>query len=196
MCEKNIDLMMEYMDGGLDDFEKMNLEKHIETCQVCAEDFKAYSDILQGFEEMEMVEAPEGFTSSVMEQVNELDLYSPAKVAENLKSKVIDSLIFAGFGLAAVVVFGGGALALFGGEILSLFYGAGMYGVAGFVAPVAEICATIVGNISNWASNLGEWSQETLVFYGVAFLAIFAVLVLLQINMTQKPKEAKASSRA
>jgi len=187
MCEKNIDLMTKYMDGCLDDFEKMNLEKHIEACEVCAEDFKAYSDILQGFEEMEMVEAPENFASSVMEQVRELDLYSPAKVKESRKSKVVDGLIFAGFGLAAIVVFGGGALALFGGEILSLFYGAEMYGVAGFVAPIAEACATIVGNIVNWTGNLGEWSQETLVLYGVAFLAVFAVLVLLQINMSQKP---------
>ncbi|MCL2855778.1 MAG: zf-HC2 domain-containing protein [Defluviitaleaceae bacterium] len=186
MCDKNLDLMMKYMDGGLDDFEKMNLEKHMEVCEVCAEDFAAYSQILQGFGEMELTEAPEGFAEGVMAKVTELDLYAPAKAKESRKSKVIDGLIFTGFGLVAAVVFGGGALALFGGEILGWVYGAGLYGIASFLAPVAEACATVVGNINNWSGNLFDLSRETMIFYSAAFLAVFAALVALQVHMSRR----------
>ncbi|MCL2620819.1 MAG: zf-HC2 domain-containing protein [Defluviitaleaceae bacterium] len=187
MCDKNIDLMMKYMDGGLDDFEKMNLEKHIEVCEVCAEDFAAYSEILHGFEKMEIEEAPDGFGEAVMAKVTQLDLYAPEKVAENRRIKVVDGLIFGAFGVAAFVLFGGGALALFGGEILGWFYGAGLYGVAEFVAPIAEVCSAVVGTISNWATGLGDIvPQETMIFYGVAFLVVFSVLVFLQVHMSRK----------
>lgn len=187
MCDRNIDLMMKYMDGGLDDFEKMNLEKHMEVCKICAEDFMAYSEILQGFEEMELQEAPEGFDQAVMAKIAQMDLYAAEKTAESRKTKIIDGFIFGAFGIVAFVLFSGVALAFFGGEILSWFYGLGLYGVAGFVAPIVEICSVIVGTISNWAVGLAvTMPQETMIFYGLSFLVVFSILIFLQVQMSRK----------
>ncbi|MCL2169853.1 MAG: hypothetical protein FWB74_07505, partial [Defluviitaleaceae bacterium] len=159
----------------------------LDDCADCAEDFEAYSTMMQGFTamEMEIVEAPEGFAPAVMAKVAALDLYAPKK---SKKAKVLDSLILLPFALLVVVIFGGTALAVFGNGILSWAYGAGLYEIYAVLTPGVELTASILTSIGDFFARLGGVSHTALVVYGASFLVIFAALVALQISINTPSK--------
>ncbi|MDR1560077.1 MAG: zf-HC2 domain-containing protein [Clostridiales bacterium] len=71
-CEKAGDLMMKYMDGVLTDAEAASLNRHIQTCGHCKEDFLVYDGIMNDFSDMTLSEAPEGFERRVMAIIAQL----------------------------------------------------------------------------------------------------------------------------
>ena len=71
-CEKANGLMMKYMDGVLTESDAASLNRHIQTCGRCKEDFSVYDGIISGFSEMELCEPPEGFELRVMNIVRQL----------------------------------------------------------------------------------------------------------------------------
>lgn len=182
-CNKYGDLMMLYMDGILDEFDEMNLKKHIEVCEGCAEDFEAYSEILQSFDldKMEIIEAPADFAPAVMRKVVELNLYAP-------KARVADALLFAAWTALIAVLAGGVALAFFGVQFVTWLSEMGLYGIANFVAPVVSVASHIAASIGHFFTSLGYWSHQELILYSFVFLAIFVALVLAQVYLSPKAK--------
>ncbi|MDR1642014.1 MAG: zf-HC2 domain-containing protein [Clostridiales bacterium] len=77
-CERADLLMMKYMDNALSESEAQELSEHIASCPQCKEDFLAYDKIMSDFAEMEIVEAPPGFTTAVMAKVRLLPPHTPA----------------------------------------------------------------------------------------------------------------------
>jgi len=199
MCYKYGDLMIEHMDGTLSAQSQADLMEHLEACPNCAEDFDAYSQMMQGFTamEMEIVEAPEGFAPAVMQKITALNLYTP-KIApiKSKKAKILDSLVLLPFALLVVVIFGGAALAIFGNGILSWAYGAGLYDIYAVIAPGVEFTTGIVTAIGEFFARLGGISHSSMVIYGASFFVIFAALVALQISMnTPSKRTAVAKER-
>jgi anti-sigma factor RsiW len=96
-CEKASGLMMKYMDMILTDAEALSLNKHIKTCEQCKEDFMMYDSIMNGFSEMSLVEAPEGFEDSVMEAVAQLPVHKAKTTGVSGLLGVFSVLIGIGF---------------------------------------------------------------------------------------------------
>ena len=71
-CEKAGGLMMKYMDGALTDAEAASLNRHVQACGNCMEDFVTYDGIISSFSEMQLTEAPEGFEYRVMDIISQL----------------------------------------------------------------------------------------------------------------------------
>ena len=66
--------MMKHMDNELSVEDYAHLQKHLEVCFDCAEDFAAYSGILSDFENMScLVDAPNGFEKAVMSKIERLE---------------------------------------------------------------------------------------------------------------------------
>jgi len=72
VCHDVDDLIMKYMDGGVDESEVVKMREHLSVCCRCAADFKMYDDILAGFSEIKLLCAPIGFEDRVMCRVAEL----------------------------------------------------------------------------------------------------------------------------
>ncbi|MDR2167959.1 MAG: hypothetical protein LBE35_08960 [Clostridiales bacterium] len=192
MCNKYGEFMMKYMDKELSlcDFEEMNLKKHMEVCADCREDFAAYSEILQGFDDMEIVEAPADFAPAIMAKVAALNLYNSPK-----KGRILDGLIFGAWAILALGLFGGAALALFGAEILTWLQGAGLYGLSDALSPVITAMSAGLSSIGAFFGNLGEWSHQTMILYSIAFLLVFVALVALQFGLSPKAKLRRSGGR-
>jgi hypothetical protein len=189
LCDKYDDLMMKYMDGILDEAEESELRLHMESCFVCFEDFEAYSGILKGFNEMEIVEAPADFAAKVMERVTALDLYWSARVPavssdSDVKGQIIDGFISVAWVLLVFGLFGAAALTFFGTEILTWLEGAGLYGLTSVLAPLADSLGYFAASFSQFADNaLVGLSRQSMILYSLSLLLVFVVLVVLQINM-------------
>jgi len=189
-CSKYGDFMMKYMDGTLDAFEEMNLHKHMETCETCAEDFAAYSEILEGFDAMEIVEAPADFAPAVMERIARLPAYAPAKTR---RAKVIDGFVFVPFAVLVTTLFIGTVLALFGTNIAFWLYEAGFTGLASGLSPAIELTSSISANISIFFGGIGGEAGSVAVTYSAVFLLVFAVLVALQFSLSSRSASREVS---
>jgi len=183
-CNRYGDLMMKYMDGGLSATEKTSLHEHMEACEACAEDFAAYGEILEGFEAMELVEAPPELTTQVMERVAALNLYAPKKSAKTSLKEKVTLVAFALFGFAAVFMV---ALSLFGTQIVSLLYGLGWFGLLNVIAPIVEGIGSFFANFGGLFVGLGDIAPASLIIFSVAMLLVFAALVALQISLSPAP---------
>jgi len=195
-CEKYSELMMKYMDGLLDDFEQMNLDKHIEACEACREDFAIYQEMLTGFEQnnVEIIEAPENFVASVMEKVDDINLYFPKKVRD--KGKIIDSIIFAIWGLLATAFTLGTVLFLQGDAILSWLFENNLYVVANVLQPLVNFTAGFGETLGLYMSNASEWLGTTNTSnYAIVFLLAFMALVAVQFYISPKYAEIKRKRR-
>lgn len=77
-CKSAKVLLMKYMDGDISKKEVLKLRSHTDCCEKCREEFLIYTQILEGFDELEKYEAPEGFEACVMEKIQDIEVeYSP-----------------------------------------------------------------------------------------------------------------------
>jgi len=199
-CERYSEFMMQYMDGGIlamDD--RAELEAHMDACPNCQEDFDVYSEILQGMSDvLEIVEAPDDFTPSVMAKVAELNLYAPKQAGSQVvrpREKLFDGMIFAAWLVFAAVVFGGTALAIFGEQMIEWARGQGFYILAEILHPMVNFTAGVIASVGGFFSNVGEAASGGMIFYSVAFLVLFACLVILQIYISPKKATQKIEAR-
>jgi len=181
MCDKYNDAMMKYMDGNLDNAEEAKLRQHMDACTDCAEDFAAYSDILQGFDNMEIVEAPADFAPAVMAQVSSLNLYAP-KVSARVK--ILDKLVFVPFVLLFIAAFGTVALAFFANPISIWLYEAGFYSLSTTAETISAGILSTTTAISDLVSGLGALSPLSMILYSGVFLLLFGALVALQFSLS------------
>ncbi|MBI3893691.1 MAG: zf-HC2 domain-containing protein [Candidatus Wallbacteria bacterium] len=103
-CEKYEDLLQQYLDKALDSAQTAVLMSHIEVCSRCRLDFKLYSKIVAGLEEMQDLTPPGRLTSDVMAQVEGLpgfDAYvqsrQPAPWFWGLSAAMAGAIAVAGF---------------------------------------------------------------------------------------------------
>ena len=190
VCEKYGDLMMKYMDGLLDDFEQMNLNKHIEACEACREDFAIYQEMLTDFGTEEIIEAPEGFVAAVMEKVDDINLYFPKKVRD--KGKILDNVIFAVWGLMAVAFAAGAALFLSGDAIFGWLHTNGLAAVAAAIQPFADFASSFGGTLEYYTTTASGWFGTNINEFTLVLLLTFAALVGLQFYMSPKYAEVYA----
>ena len=181
MCDKYNDAMMKYMDGNLDNTEEAKLRQHMDACIDCAEDFAAYSDILQGFDSMEIVEVSANFAPAVMAQINSLNLYAPKA---SLKARVLDKLVFVPFALLVAAVFGTLTLAFFGNPIIAWLYELGFYGTSAAVHSVTAGIHSAVNVVTDTISGLGGLEPLSMILYSGVFLLLFGALVALQFSLS------------
>ena len=193
VCEKYGDLMMKYMDGLLDDFEQMNLDKHIEACEACREDFSIYQEMLTDFSTEEIIEAPEGFVAAVMEKVEDINIYFPKKVRN--KGKLLDNVIFGIWGLLAVVFAAGAALFLQGEAIFSWLNANGLEAVAAVARPFADFATGFGGTLEYYTTTASGWLGANVNDFAIIFLLVFVVLVGVQFYMSPKFAEIKRKRR-
>jgi len=195
-CEKYSELMMKYMDGLLDDFEQMNLEKHIEACETCREDFAIYQEMLTGFEQnnVEIIEAPENFVASVMEKVDDINLYFPKQVRD--KGKIVDSIIFAVWAFFAAT-FAAGTLVFFQGDaILNWLFDSSLYAIANVFQPIVNFATGFGQTLGLYMSGAAEWlNAANHSIYAAFFLVAFMALVAIQFYISPKYAEIKRKRR-
>ena len=190
VCEKYGDLMMKYMDGLLDDFEQMNLDKHIEACETCREDFSIYQEMLTDFNTEEIIEAPEGFVAAVMEKVDDINIYFPKKVRD--KGKMLDNVIFGIWGLLAAAFAAGAALFLQGEAIFGWLHANGLETVAAIARPFADFAAGFGGTLEYYTTTASGWLGTNINDFAIVFLLVFVVLVGVQFFMSPKYAEINA----
>jgi len=192
-CEKSGELMMKYMDGLLDDFENMNLEKHIQCCETCREDFAVYKEMLEGFNHnnMEIIEAPEGFVEAVMVAVDGINLYFPKKVRD--KGKILDSLIFAAWGLLVGILVAGIMLFLYQEQIFAWLHANGLSALAQGIYPFAIFTTNFADTLGYYTSNASHWISINVGNYAFVFLLAFVALVIVQFYIS--PKYAKTGKK-
>jgi len=190
-CEKSNELMMRYMDGLLDDFDAMNLNKHIESCKTCREDFAMYTEILQGIGGgLEIVEAPGGFEDAVMAQIEDIKIYFPAKVRN--KGKIIDSILFVIWGLGASAFVLGGLMFALQDQIFAWLDYNGLYTTSAALRPFAAWITEFGASVAYYAAATSEWLAATMGAYWFAFVVAFGGLVsLAMLTMKMSPKYAK-----
>jgi hypothetical protein len=192
LCEKYDNLMMKYMDGILERAEEAELKAHMEVCSDCFEDFTAYSEILKGFNEMEIAPAPPDFAAKVMKRVVALDLYSSSFYHSSLKEatvkgKIIDGFISAAWVLLVFALFGGAALAFFGAEIFAWMESAGFYSLVNVLAPIADSLSYAVTSFNQFAvDSFDDLPRQNMILYSFSLLLVFVGLVVLQININRE----------
>ena len=179
VCEKSNDLMMRYMDGLLDAFDEMNLNKHIETCEACREDFAVYKDMLEGFNfnTMEITEAPEGFADAVLAQLEGVNIYFPEKVRN--KGKIFDNILFAVWGLLATTLAAGVLVYLFNEQIFAWLDQYAPGGVSSALYPFAAFTADFGAAAGYFAATAFDRISVTFANYWPALTVAFAGLVSL-----------------
>ena len=179
VCEKYGQLMLEYMDGLLDDFNEMNLMKHIESCESCREDFAVYKEMLEGFgqDSVEIIEAPADFAAAVMKQVEGINLYFPEKV--RCKGKIVDSVIFVIWGLLAATLVVGAVLFFYQYQIFTWMTANGLGGVATALYPVANFTTQFGATLGGYIVAAADWIITIVTAYAEAFIVAFGGLVAL-----------------
>ena len=168
-----------------------NSKKHLEICELCRNDLAEMDAILDDFEDMELVQAPEKFTLEVMNKIATLNLYASEKISVPIRVKILDGAIFAAGIAIFMLVFSGAALALFGTEIFAWLNNLGLYNITTALTPFANAASNVGVATTNFWQNLGEWSNETIVFSSIAFLSVFVVLVILQVKIFHKESGIK-----
>ena len=196
VCEKSAQLMMLYMDGLLDDFEEMNLTKHMESCSACREDFAAYKEMLEGFSQnkLEIIEAPEGFATAVMEKIEGINLYFPEKVRSH--GKIFDDILFGIWGSLALLLVAGTTLFLYQEQILYWLAENGLTGLYAAVYPVANFVTQFGNALGGHVAVAHEWLVAATSAYGPAFLVALAGLaVLTGLVLYLSPKYAAGKAK-
>jgi len=194
VCERANELMMRYMDGLLDDFDKMNLEKHIEDCETCAEDFELYKEMLKSFnlDNIDIVEAPEDFADNVMSQINELNLYFPEKLRS--RGQIIDGIIFGIWGLLAFGAVSGISMFIFKDQLFEWLMANNLNAVADILYPFAAFTADFGNTLGSHIINAMSWIADLLRLYGIAVItAILGIIALatLAFKLNFSPQKFK-----
>jgi len=209
VCEKSNELMMRYMDGLLDAFDEMNLTKHIETCEVCREDFAVYKEMLEGFDltdssdtadtaDICLIEAPDGFEAAVMAQIQDINIYFPEKVRN--KGVILDNIIFVVWGLVVATFAAGLTLFLFNEQILAWLEYQGLAGLATALYPVSNFVIGLGTTAGNFFANIANlvlgaigqyWLAATVAVAGLAGLAALTLYLAPQSARTRFHKRHK-----
>ena len=188
-CEKYSILMMQYMDNNLSDFDKINLDKHMEACPNCAEDFAAYSAILEGFAEGDdLFEAPEGFEAAVMAQVEELNIY-PVPVLD--RSRLFDNIIFGISGAALAFFVIGAILHVYQYELLNFLSYSGHERLYDLASGYIGFSGLWINGLIAFGNGVAGFTYDYLAPFSMVFLGFFILLVGIQFRLAPNKTRRK-----
>lgn len=112
-CDKYQVMMQRELDGELSEIEIKMLQKHIEQCPFCREEYTAFHAIADLFEEMEMVEPPLHLADLIMAEVMQIEA---DRESETEETAIVRNLKWIGL----LVVLAGVNAAFFGSWLVSM----------------------------------------------------------------------------
>ena len=170
-CEKANELMMEIIDNKISKDEYLLFEKHLEQCENCKKDFLMYQQILEEFNEIEILEAPENFEQNIMEKIENIE---PEYRKSNKKINIFYWCIslIASF-LLGVNIFSDSIIGKF--NILSIKCGINNFN-------------DIFKNIFSFINNTFYYFQENFIAFIINFKLIFPILIICLIIFKNKIK--------
>ncbi len=181
-CNKAETLLMRYMDNIITKAEAEELREHTNLCSACRQDFEAYALMVNGFKEMEIIEAPVNFEDCVMEKIRKLP---------KLSESSFHCLMFKAWGFVLILL----AISIVAYNRLdgsvSLDYSFLEQGLIDF--------SVIVSKSSGWFNQYWEstrhllentmsLAQSYLFSLKYVFVGIFAVLMLIHVHVFRKGK--------
>ena len=184
-CDRSNDLIMKYMDGCLSAKEAIVLKQHIDVCSSCAEDFKIYSEMLSGFGELTIVNAPDDFEVCVMNKIQNLE--------ENERKVTIvkgDNIVIVAFGVISAI-FGLAFIAYLNNVALMEFLSANGYdGYVNAIMPLTGLVNELIENIVYVSSSAVNWFLISLDKYKFILLAVCVILAaVLQYALSISKKQ-------
>lgn len=70
-CNKVVELLSEYIDGMLDQDQKAEVEKHLNTCSKCSEEFEMLQSIINGCHQIDEIDLPDEFHQKLHDRIIE-----------------------------------------------------------------------------------------------------------------------------
>ena len=70
-CLEALEYISRDIDGDLNEFEKEELQKHIESCPSCKKEYEEMKSIVDSMKNEEMLDLPSGFHDELMDKINE-----------------------------------------------------------------------------------------------------------------------------
>ncbi len=70
-CLEALEYISRDIDGDLNEFEKEELQKHIESCPSCKKEYEEMKSIVDSMRNEEMLDLPSGFHDELMDRINE-----------------------------------------------------------------------------------------------------------------------------
>lgn len=70
-CLEALEYISRDIDGDLNEFEKEELQKHIESCSSCKKEYEEMKSIVDSMKNEEMLDLPSGFHDELMDKINE-----------------------------------------------------------------------------------------------------------------------------
>jgi hypothetical protein len=107
-CKQIQELIQDHLDMSLPNERKKQLERHLDSCSECREEFARYRKILDILETEEQIEPPKNFVSRVMNSLPEIDFKSSGSEVTGILSKLRQYKwhVTAGMAIAAALVVG------------------------------------------------------------------------------------------
>jgi len=169
-CDKAFNMMMQHMDRTLAEQDALSLNRHLEECASCAEDFYAYNKILSEISVQKVYSPPAGFEDAVMEKIRELDFIRPVNAVKDSGFCVIWSFFSAFIGLGFVLI-------MYKDAIIERFSGAGWFdALVEALAPVAAYASSGVAWLISIVEAMGVGFVEFISPLRAALLIICFVL--------------------
>lgn len=78
-CIEIRDMMSAYIDGELNDFDKVRVEKHCDGCPFCTEELNTLKNIINELRRLNDYEVPEGIRDNIRDQINRKSVWETIK---------------------------------------------------------------------------------------------------------------------
>ena len=184
-CAKIDALMTPYMDYTLSEADAKVLSAHLQVCEICRADFELYDQIMTGFSDMPLVEAPEGLEVAVMAQVAAL-----GEDYHRVEAACTEKVLLMAFGLTLALL---SLAAAFGFPLESGMLGAYIYlpnmtllleSASVMLYESAAAFAAVMASFEAAASRLTPLTWEL----QAALFVIVMALVVTQMHMYRNEK--------
>lgn len=91
-CDKYLELMQRDLDGELSEIEQKMLQKHIDQCPSCKEEYSALRRVIGLFEDAELVEPPLTLKHLIMAEVRKLEIEGIEPMAEPSTERILPNI--------------------------------------------------------------------------------------------------------
>lgn len=182
-CNQADKLIMKYMDGVLSIEEANKLNLHIAECDSCREGFFAYQMMMEELQD-NILEAPDGFETKVMERIKDIDL--DYKIKETMPIENITAMIWGTFSL----LFGIGVLLfIYRQPVLEYLLQNPYTGDwAQAMVPTVDILSAYINDVKNKFEDILSNGNQIITSLRMVLVPALAVLGSIQYYIYRKKK--------